>query len=256
MKRIRSSPWLFGVFGAAILILIWSFASSVGGEGFVRIPSPGAVLVRAGEIIADGSLPAALLTSLRRVIIGFLISATLGVSLGVIAGTVPRFGMATVPVHAFLRYIPPTAFIPSLIYYFGINEGLQYAVIFFSTYFFIFQMTVDAVSAVDPRYVDMAVNADLDFAGTYRLVYEPAIRADVIDLLRINFSGAWTFLIAGEIIGASAGLGRMIANAMRFGQIETVYAVMLVFGVIGFISDSAFSIVKRVTCPWLREPGI
>jgi ABC-type nitrate/sulfonate/bicarbonate transport system permease component len=255
MTRLRSSPWLFGVVGAVIFIAIWSIASAIGGDGYVRIPGPAAVVVRTGAIIDDGSLPAALLTSLRRIIVGFSLSAALGVAFGVIAGTAPRFGHAAVPVHAFLRYIPPTAFIPSLIYYFGIGEGLQYAVIFFSTYFFIFQMTVDAIAAVDVRYIEMAANAGLGPLTTYRFVYEPGIRADVIDLLRINFSGAWTFLIAGEIIGASTGMGRMIANAMRFGQIETVYAVMLAFGLIGFVSDAGFAVLKRYSCPWIREPG-
>lgn len=238
--------------GWALLVGAWSVLALLRPNGPTRIPSPISTLSTAAALLYDGRLPSAFVESFLRILVGFSIASGLGVFIGWVAGAYTLCNRLLLPANSFLRYIPPTAYVTLLIVYFGVGETYKYAVVFVSVFFFIVQMTVDAVEDVDKKFLEMGLLSGLSRLALLRYVIIPATMPRVVDVLRINLSGAWTFLVAAEIVGAQGGLGHLIAVSQRFGRIEELYVGALSFGLIGILTDFLVQQWSRYFFMWQR----
>ncbi|HKQ04651.1 MAG TPA: ABC transporter permease [Blastocatellia bacterium] len=236
--------------GIALFIGIWSFASWLRPTGITRIPSPWTTFNEAHMLIVNGTLYEEAKQSFIRVLAGFSIASVIGVSGGLLAGSFVLANRLTLPVNTFFRYIPPTAFVSAMIVYFGIGESYKYAVVFIGVIFFIFQMTIDVVEDLDIKFLEMGLTTGLSRVGVFRRVILPASWPRIVDVLRINLSAAWTFLVAAEIIGADTGLGHLIAISQRFSRIEQLYVAILIFGVIGLLTDWVIQFISNKLFRW------
>jgi NitT/TauT family transport system permease protein len=247
--RLWEKAFLF-VGGIALFTAIWSLASWLKPTGVTRIPSPLMTLRTAYEMLASGVLINEAGISFVRVLVGFTLASIIGVAGGLLAGSFSLLNRLLVPGNSFLRYIPPTAFVALMIVYFGIGEAYKYAVVFVGVVFFIFQMTVDVVEDLDVRYVEMGLTGGLTRFEVFRKIYIPASWPRIVDVLRINLSGAWTFLVAAEIVGAETGLGHLVAISQRFLRIEELYVAILMFGLIGLTTDWVIQLLSRRLLRW------
>ena len=246
LSRGRWLYWLAPVF----FISLWGLAVSGFPQAFRNIPHPLEVLASFKALTLSGKLPLEAWHSFRRVMIGFLAASAVGVPLGLLAGSFFLFYNLVLPVNSFLRYIPPTAFISLLIVYFGVGETYKYAVIFLGLIFFIIQMVVDVVEDTDMGYVEMGLTMGYSRWEIFRRVIVPGAWPRIWDVLRINLSAAWTFLVAAEIVGAEKGLGHLIAVSQRFLRLGDLYAGILTFGIIGLITDRVLEILSRRLFRW------
>ncbi len=234
----------------ALFIALWDVLSRLESEGINKIPSPGQTFAAAGHLLVSGKLLSEAGISCLRVLIGFTAASIVGVSIGLVAGSFLLANRLIVPVTSFLRYIPPTAFISLLIVYFGIGETYKYAVIFFGVIFFIIQMVIDAVEDLDQRYMEMGLTSGYSNWRIFREVVMPASWPRILDILRINLSASWTFLVAAELIGAQKGLGHLIAVSQRYLRIDELYVGILAFGVIGIVTDQGLGWFSRKAFRW------
>lgn len=248
--RGRLHPVPLSIVGATGFLTLWWALSVIRPEGITRIPSPLSTALTLCSMLVDGSLPRNIGLSFSRVLVGFSFAAIIGVSIGWIAGTFFVFKRLLLPTNSFLRYIPPTAFATLLIVYFGIGESYKFSVVFVSVFFFIVQMTVDAVEDIDPRYREMGLLSGMNSTALLRYVVLPCTLPRILDILRINISGAWTFLVAAEVIGADGGVGHLIAVSQRFGRIEHLFAAIVTFGFIGILTDFALRIIGEWAFKW------
>lgn len=238
-------------FGSAILfIAIWHVLSGLEPGGINKIPSPFQVLQAFEGLIVSGKLVSEAWFSFRRILIGFTVASIVGVSCGLLAGSYLIFKHLIVPVNSFLRYIPPTAFISLLIVYFGIGEMYKHSVIFLGVIFFIIQMVIDVVDDVDKRYLEMGLTSGFSRWQIFKQIIVPFAWPRVLDVLRINLSAAWTFLVAAEIVGAEKGLGHLIAISQRYLRIDDLFVGILTFGIIGVITDRLLEFTSRKLFRW------
>jgi NitT/TauT family transport system permease protein len=237
-----TSPLLF--------LAVWGIASYSGLAPTRTLPSPDEFARSLWALTASGTLPVEALISFKRIVVGFTLASVIGVPVGLFAGTFLVGRQLIMPVNSFLRYIPPTAFIALLIVYFGVDEGFKYAVVFLGVIFFIVQMVVDVVDDVDHSYVEIALTSGLSNWEIFRTVIVPFGWPRVFDVLRINLSAAWTFLVAAELIGAERGLGHFIAVSQRFLRLGDLYSGILAFGVIGLATDTALERLARRLFRW------
>lgn len=250
-RRLRA--WQLGLTWVASFVLfvtIWDLASRVEPEGINKVPGPADTLAAAWRLVVSGKLLEEAGISCLRVLIGFAAASLVGVAAGLLAGSFLLANRLVVPVNSFLRYIPPTAFISLLIVYFGIGETYKYAVIFLGVIFFIIQMTIDVVEDIDKRYFEMALTSGYGNVRIFKEVVLPASWPRVVDVLRINLSAAWTFLVAAELIGAEKGLGHLIAVSQRYLRIDELYVGILAFGLIGIATDRLVDAVSRRLFRW------
>lgn len=241
---------LLFVLSFVVLLLIWDTLSRLQPLGLSNVPSPFSVLSAAARLSISGELISEGLISLRRIIIGFVAATLVGVPVGLLAGSFLIVNRIIVPANSFLRYIPPTAFISLLIVYFGIAEPYKLAVIFFGVIFFIIQMVVDVVDDIDLKYIELALTSGFGKMQVFFRVIVPAAMPRVFDVLRINLSAAWTFLVAAEIIGSENGLGHLIAVSQRFLRIDELFVGILSFGIIGLVTDKGMDVLSRMVFRW------
>ena len=237
--------------GSFLLFLaFWDIISRLEPEGVNKIPGPIQTLGAALRLVASGKLIEEALISCFRVLVGFMAASVIGVSIGLVAGSFLLANRLIVPVNSFLRYIPPTAFISLLIVYFGIGESYKYAVIFLGVIFFIIQMVIDVVDDIDKRYFEMALTTGYGNLRIFKEVVMPASWPRIVDVLRINLSASWTFLVAAELIGAEKGLGHLISVSQRFLRIDELYVCILTFGLIGIATDRVIDLGSRKIFRW------
>lgn len=250
-RKARRRTWTAALYWASpvLFLALWGIASYSGLASTQTIPTPGEFARSLWALTISGTLPVEALISFKRIVVGFAFATVIGVPLGLFAGTFLVGRQLIIPVNSFLRYIPPTAFIALLIVYFGVDEAFKYAVVFLGVIFFIIQMVVDVVDDVDNRYVEMAFTSGLSNWETFQRVIIPFAWPRVFDVLRINLSAAWTFLVAAELIGAERGLGHFIAISQRFLRMGDLYSGILAFGVIGLMTDA---ILERLGRNWFR----
>jgi NitT/TauT family transport system permease protein len=236
--------------GFAWLFVVWWVLTTMEWVRPLILPSPMAVMsafIRLGE---SGTLLEATTASLRRILYGFSIAMVVGGVLGLLAGYFKIARALLQPPASFLRYIPPTAFVALFILYFGIGEGYKIAIIIAGNIFFIFAMTMDAVDQVDKRYLEMCSVTGVNQWGQFRYIILRSVAPRLIEIARVNISGAWIFLVVAEITGSDSGLGFMIAQAQRFLRTDELFVGIITFGIIGLITDWMLRITGRFLFKW------
>jgi NitT/TauT family transport system permease protein len=229
---------------------IWALGSYTAVFSNQSVPTPWEVVHSFFVLLTTGALLPELFASVRRVFVGFSVASIIGVAAGLLAGAFLVARQVILPANSFLRYIPPTAFIALLIVYFGVEENFKYAVVFVGVVFFIIQMVVDVVDDLDVRFVEIALSSGLSNWAIFTHVIVPVSAPRIFDVLRINLSAAWTFLVAAELIGADRGLGHFIALSQRFLRLGDLFAGILTFGLIGMITDVTLDVTSHKVFRW------
>lgn len=238
--------WASPIFFASL----WGLASYSGLASSQTIPSPEQFGRSFWDLTLSGTLVTEAFISFNRVLLGFAAATLVGVPLGLMAGTFVVARGLIGPTTSFFRYIPPTAFIALLIVYFGVGEQFKYSVVFLGVVFFITQMVTDVVDDMDSRYVEIALTSGLSNSDVFLHVIIPFCWPRIFDVLRINLSAAWTFLVAAELIGAERGLGHFIAISQRFLRMGDLYTGIVAFGIIGLLTDFGLELLSHRLFRW------
>ena len=215
---LRSSAWRLGLHGTSLLLplLLWLAVSHAQVVDPAFLPSPAQVIDSLWSMASSGILLADASASVRRVMLGFLLAAVVGVPLGILMGAFATIRALLEPLSGFLRYMPAAAFTPLLIIYLGIDEAPKIVLIAIGTVFFNMLMVMDAVKFV-PREL---IETTLTLGGSRRQVVAQVITRytlpSIIDTLRINMATSWNLLVVAELLAAEVGLGKRIQLAQRF----------------------------------------
>ena len=148
--------------------------------------------------------------SVSRVIIGFSIAGFLGVSLGLLIGCFKSMFEFFNPLIQFLKSIPPIAWIPLAILWFGIGEASKIYIIAYGAFFPIVLNTIFGVRSIDKTLLKMAKSMGLNGFILFKEIIFPGVLPSILTGLRIGMGVGWMCLIAAEMIGATSGLGYMI----------------------------------------------
>ena len=173
----------------------------------VLVPTPGDVAATTVAALRDGSLIRNLLTSLVRVAQGFAIAGGAAVTLGVLAALCAPLRAMLEPVIEFVRPIPPLAFLPMFLLWFGLGEGSKVAFIAYTTFFPMFIGVAAAVLRVDVMLLRAAASLGATRGDLLRRVVLPGALPGIIVALRLGFGLALFVIVGAEFIGADAGLG-------------------------------------------------
>ncbi|MEO1003382.1 MAG: ABC transporter permease [Cyanobacteria bacterium J06638_7] len=243
-------PWVLGVSGVLIVLLVWTLISSAQLVDPLFLPSPAAVLAAGREQASEGLLWADLVASVARVLGGFGLSAIVALPLGIAMGTSTVINRLLEPLMGLIRYMPAPAFIPLLIIYFGLGELPKILLIFIGTLFFNTLMIMDAVKFVPRELVETALTLGGRTSQVLVRVITPCIAPQVIDAYRINMAAAWNLVIVAELVAANEGLGKRISLAQRFLRTDEIFLGLIVIGLIGLVIDLGFRLVMRRACAW------
>jgi ABC-type nitrate/sulfonate/bicarbonate transport system permease component len=211
------------------------------------LPAPHTVLLAGIEMVRSGELQRDILASLSRVVQGFLLAAIIGVAVGTAVGRSRRLEYLVEPTIELLRPIPPLAFLPMMVLWFGIGETSKVAFIAYAAFFPIFTTTVEGIKYVDPLLLRAAASLGATERDIFRYVVLPAAMPNIITGLRIGFGLSFFVIVAAEFIAADSGLGFLINDARTFFLVANMLLGAAVIGAIGF----TFNILLRRFEAWL-----
>jgi NitT/TauT family transport system permease protein len=205
--------------------------------------------VRRGEPWLHQSL----LHSIRIILSGFLLSALLGVPLGIVCGTFPFWSRLGEPFIDFIRYMPAPAFGALSVAVLGIDDAPKVAIIFIGTFFQMVLVIANTARSMPFQLLEAAQTLGARRRQLLLNVVVPGILPGLYRDMRILLGWAWTYLIVAELIGASSGISFFIYQQAKYRDYANVYAAIIIIGLIGVGTDILLKRLGRRFFPWEKE---
>jgi NitT/TauT family transport system permease protein len=269
MNNKKLVEGLIGLVVPVTAVLMWQIAASLGWLNAQILPSPWAVLKKwyeyatpllpfdptqqsriqwlfSGELVADS------IGSLYRVLVGFVIGAGLGLPLGLMMGASQKVNAIFNPLIQLLRPIPPIAYIPLSILWFGLGNPPAIFLISLGAFFPVLMNTIAGVRNVDAIYIRAARNLGADQYTLFTRIMLPAATPYILSGARIAMGTAFIVVIVSEMIAVNNGLGFRILEAREYFWSDKIIAGMLSIGVIGLGIDTVMSGINNYLLRWHR----
>lgn len=211
----------------------------------VLLPSPAEVWAVGVETARDGTLAAHVLTSLGRVAQGFGLAAAAALALGVLTAVSAPVRLAAEPIVELLRPIPPLAFLPMFLVWFGLGEASKVAFIGYTTFFPMFVAVAASVLRVDVVLLRAAASLGATRADLIRRVVLPAALPGIVVALRLGVGLALFVIVGAEFMGADAGLGHLIMEGRTFFNPAQIVMGALVLGLLGALVNALLLALER-----------
>ena len=244
---------------AGTVLLAWLLPAAVlalaelaGRLGWVTsnlLPTPSDV-ARALFDLGGHAVFAHVAASTARVAAGYAIGATLALAIGSLVGLSSTARAVLDPSFQALRAIPSLAWVPLLLLWLGIGEAPKLAMTAIGAFFPIYMGVVSGIRGVDRKLVEVARLMRLRPLALVRRVLLPAALPSVMTGLRNGLSLAWMFMVAGELIAASSGLGYLLTDGRETSRADLVLAAIVLLAVLGKLSDTLMARLERRLLSW------
>lgn len=214
------------------------------------LPAPSQVVATAWWLVGEGTLVRDIAGSLTRVLTGFGLAAAAGLFLGAVGALGGRWSAGLRAVVELLRPIPPIAWIPLALLWFGLGDPSARFIVFVGAFSPIFVQTCWALSRCPPDYLELANSVGASPWLTFRRVRLPAAAPGIAAGLRTGLGLAWTSVIAAELVGAQSGLGYRIQMHRLVLETDGVMVGMASIGACGLLMDLAARTAERKLVDW------
>ena len=235
----------------AAVVLLWWLGSTYLLDKTTRalLPPPQDVAIAAWELARSGELWKHLKDSLKRELVAFL-WATLSIPLGIAMGWWKAVEDQVDPIVEVLRPVPPLAWIPLSILWFGVGDTQNQFIIFLGCFFPILLNTIAGVKGVEPNLVRAARCLGASEGGILWRVVLRASLPQIITGIRVGLGVGWMALVAAELVGANSGLGFLINDARTVLRTDYVIVGMATIGVVGLAIDRVIRSLGARFLPW------
>ena len=236
------------------LLVVWWLVTRLGLIKPLFLPSPLDVVNAFLDVLRNGFTGASFWEhawiSAARVFGAFLLACVIGIPLGIAMGMSSFVRGVFDPPIEFYRPIPPLAYLPLMIIWFGIEEASKVGLIFLSV---LAPVALGARAGVKSAAIEQ-IHAAYSFGATrwqvIRHVVLPSAMPEIITAMRIGIGFGWTTLVAAEMVASTAGLGYMVLSASKFLQTATVIMGIVVIAAIAYAFDHLMRFVERRVVPW------
>lgn len=238
----------------AALIAIWELVTLFGLIPPLYLPSPQAVLRKLWDVSSTGYMDATLWqhlsSSLVRIGLALVSAVLFAVPVGLAIG-LNRFAKSIIdPLIEFYRPVPPLAYLPLIVIWFGIGEFAKVFLIFLAVFAPIVVATAAGVQKVDPVRIRVTQSLGGSRWQVIRYVVLPSALPDILTGVRIGLGTGWSTLVAAELIAATQGLGFMIQSASQFLVTDLVITGILVIALIAYLLEIGLRQLQHKLAPW------
>ncbi len=253
MTLAALAPW-------AVIVGAWELAAAKGWIQNSLLPPPSSFIhyaiesdFRVGFGREAMAIPAAILASAYRVVVGLALGFIAAVATGIVISMSRVASWSLLPVIRGLAPIAPIAWIPLGIILFGIGNQTAIFVVFVGVYFLLTLSTVAAVQSVDARMIKTARTYGASPKQVWLWVIFPAILPQVFTMLRLNFFAAWMAVLAAEMVGLKNGVGMMVILGREMFNGNLIMLGICIVGITGYVVDSALLFIQRKLLWWSGE---
>jgi len=250
IKREKLKYLFLSFIGGIVFLVFWQIISSLNLVQSFFLPSPKTVLEAIITLFTQGSLLGDIGASFFRIIAGFILSIIVALPLGILFGTSKKTEAVVEPLVAFVRYVPPSAFIPLIIVWFGVGEMGKVILIFLGVAPYLTLLIADTIHSVRKELIEASLTLGATKSDLVFKVILPYSMPAIWDSFRIMFGAAWTFVIIAEIVGSSSGLGHLMIESQRFLRTDNIFAGIIVIGFLGILTDYFFKVTSKMLFPW------
>lgn len=242
----------------AVLLAIWWAVAALQLISPLFLPPPGQVwqkLIAIGgpQGFMDATLWQHLAASLTRIVIALLAAVLLGVPVGIAMGLSPTVRGILDPLIELYRPVPPLAYLPLMVIWFGIGETSKILLIYLAIFAPVAMSALAGVKSAQQVRIRAAQALGASRAQVLWLVILPGALPEILTGLRIGLGVGWSTLVAAELIAATRGLGFMVQSAGEFLATDVVLAGIAVIAIIAFLLELGLRALQRRLTPWHGE---
>ncbi len=247
-------PWLWSLASVALVLGVWGLVTAQGWIAPLFLPSPWAVARRLGQLASVGYVDATLWqhlgASLGRVGLAFAAVLATAIPLGLWMGLNPKVRSALDPLIEFYRPVPPLAYLPLIVIWFGIDEFAKVLLIYLAIFAPVVIATATGVGHADETRLRAAQSFGATRWQLVRHVVLPSALPDILTGLRVGLGVGWSTLVAAELVAATRGVGFMVQSAAQFLNTDIVLAGISVIALVAFAMELGLRLLQRRLVPW------
>jgi ABC-type nitrate/sulfonate/bicarbonate transport system permease component len=239
-----------------LFLLVWHLATVFTGLGEL-MPSPVLILTEffKGFVVPVGThtMMVHILWSLSRVVPFYILGSLTGIVLGLTMGWYKRVEALFRPLFEIIRPIPPLAWIPIAIIWFGIGEGSKWFLIFLSAFITVTMNVYTGAKEVDPVLIGCARMLGADEWTLFKTVVIPSSIPYIFAGLQVGLSSSWATVVAAEMIRSSEGVGWVIISGQEVNNTVRILVGIVGIGLIGYILAVIMRKVEYRLVAWNRR---
>ena len=233
-----------------LLLLLWEAMSRFGVLDRRFFPPPSEVAGTARQMLQDGSLAKAVLDSLRRLAIGYVSGAVLGIAVGLWLG-LSSWSRALFEPWLIVTYpVPKLAIYPLLVLIVGLGEAPIVILLGIAIFYVVAINLIAGVLAIRPVILDVGRDCGASFLQLVRTIALPAALPHIFTGLEIAMGIAYIVLVAAEFVGAKSGLGSVIWSSWQLFDVAPMYVAIVTISVLGYGSVMLLRLAARHLMPW------
>jgi sulfonate transport system permease protein len=244
-----------GLLLPAALLVGWEAISRTGLVPAELLPAPSEIGRALLRLAASGDLARHCGATAARMAWGFLAGAVAGTLAGALTGASPLARAILDPTVQGLRSVPSIAWVPLFILWLGIFETSKISLIAVGVFFPVYLNLMTGMAQVDRRLVEVGRAHRLGRLALVRRVLVPAALPAYVTGLRSGLGLGWMFVVAAELMGASEGLGFLLVDGQQTGRPAIVIAAILLFALLGKLSDWALALTGARWLAWQDVAG-
>ena len=247
---------ILNVITVVVLLFLWYLSTASGWVKPLFLPSPQIIIDKfidltiKGEEYAEGTLWTHTAISLYRVGMALFVGLITAVPVGLLMGINRYFRGVFDPPIEFYRAIPPLAYIPLTVLWFGIDDFQKILVIYLAVFAPLVINTKAGVKSVSIEQIHAAYSMGATKFQVLTQIILKGAMPEIITGVRIAVGFGWTTLVAAELVAARTGLGQMILNASDFLATDVVILGIVVIGVIAYSFDIFIRYLEKILVPW------
>jgi len=247
-------PGVVSLLTILVLLLVWQAVTSLRLIEPLFLPPPAAVWGKFLSVSSAGFVDATLwqhtAASLTRVAIALLLAVLFAVPLGLCIGLSPTVRGIFDPLIEFYRPVPPLAYLPLIVIWFGIGELSKVLLILLAIFAPVVIATATGVRNTDATQLRAAQSFGATRWQLLRHVVLPSALPEILTGLRVGLGVGWSTLVAAELVAATRGLGFMVQSAAQFLNTDIVLLGIFVIAIIAFGIELGLRALQRRFVPW------
>ncbi|WP_103383484.1 ABC transporter permease [Pseudonocardia dioxanivorans] len=241
-RRRWRLPGVVGLLPLVILLAVWQFA---GDSTSLSFPPPSAWIDSLGAMQQQGVLWRAIGTTLTTFVVSLIVAVAIGVALGVAIGGSERLKRALNPTLEFIRAVPPPALVPVVAIILGVSLTSGVTVVVIAIVWPILLGTATGMRAIPPVRREMARSVGLTRGEQFWKITLPSLVPSIFTGTRVAVSISLVVTLLADILGAGTGLGALISERQQSYDAASVWGLLLVIGLFGYLLNALLDIVGR-----------
>jgi NitT/TauT family transport system permease protein len=244
--------FLWGIVPVFVMLLIWEITARLQLiPGGIFFPPFTTVMAEVGDLFFGGVLIPNFMSSLVRVLVGFISGSVFGIGIGILMGWNERANRWFSPIIGLLYPIPALGWLPVLMLWIGINEMLPIAIIFICSFFPVLYNTLTGVRQVKPELINAARILGASDLFILQRVVVPLALPNIFTGLKLEAGMAWKVVVAAEMVAIPTGIGALMMRAESLVRLDIILVCLMILSLMCLLFEQFFTFLEfKTTGKW------